>query len=181
MRMSARCRPIAASASLSDLPGGRLNEIVVATYWLWWLTASGVEPGANRATADSGTMVSEAVATAAPVEALPWPVVAMADCAAVRTALLAAVLAEAEVELVDALPAVNTVAFRASTVPLLAITVALAAGAVPGLAGGIGGRRQGEPRGRRQGGGAGQRRRRPRHCRPRAASRPSRSAGRPTC
>ena len=36
---------IAAAASLSDLPFARLNEIVVATNWLWWLTASGVFAG----------------------------------------------------------------------------------------------------------------------------------------
>ena len=41
---------------------------------------------------DSDIIVSAAVATAAPVEALPLPVVAIADCAAVRTALLAAAL-----------------------------------------------------------------------------------------
>ena len=122
---------MAASASLSDLPGGRLNEIVVATYWLWWFTASGVEPGAKRATAESGTMVSVAVATAAPVEALPWPVVAMADWAAVRTALLAAVLDD---DAVEALPAIRTVALRARTVPLAERTVGLAVATVPRLA-----------------------------------------------
>ena len=73
------CMVVAGSpltASLSDLPGGRLNEMVVATNGPWWLTASGVVPGPKWLNADSGTMVSAAVLTAAPVEALPWPALA---------------------------------------------------------------------------------------------------------
>jgi hypothetical protein len=75
--------------------------------------------------AESGIMVSAEVATAAPVDALPWPVVAMAACAAVRTALLAAlllVLAELAVSLEDPV-AVSTVGFAAITVVLAATTV----------------------------------------------------------
>ena len=86
----------AAVASLSDLPGARLNEIVVATNSPWWLTASGVLPGPKLVNAASGTIVSLLVLTAAPDEALPLPVLASALVAALRAelpAMLAAVVA----------------------------------------------------------------------------------------
>ena len=64
----------------------------MATYSLWWLTASGVWPATGCATAESGIMVSAAVATADPDDALLLPVLVSDACAAVRTALFAAVL-----------------------------------------------------------------------------------------
>ncbi len=78
----------AACASDSERPGARLNEIVAATNWLWWLTDSAVWPRANCATADSGIIVSRPVLTAAPAEALPLPLAASAFCAALRCELL---------------------------------------------------------------------------------------------
>jgi hypothetical protein len=78
-------------------------------------------------------MFSEDVATAAPVDALPWPVVAMADCAAVRTALLAAAELLPEDDDDDAADdppcpstltlLVMTVALRVSTLGLLVTDV----------------------------------------------------------
>src|ERR1700722_9919245 len=65
---------IEVTAELSEPPGGRLKEIVLATRRPWWFTASGVAPCVKRATADSGIMVSWVVATAEPVEATPLPV-----------------------------------------------------------------------------------------------------------
>jgi len=53
-----------------------LKEMVLAAKCPWWLTAKGVVPGPKCAMAESGTMVSAAVLTAAPVEALPRPLLA---------------------------------------------------------------------------------------------------------
>src|SRR5471032_3400328 len=75
---------MAAVASERDLPGGRLNEIVDATNWLWWFTDNGVLPGPNLAMADSGIMVSCDVDTAAPADELDLPLAAMALVAALR-------------------------------------------------------------------------------------------------
>src|ERR1700746_2213738 len=70
----------------SDLPGGRLNEIVDATNWLWWFTASGVLPGPKLAIAESGIIVSFDVDTAAPVDALDLPLAAIELFARLRAA-----------------------------------------------------------------------------------------------
>src|SRR5471032_939497 len=75
---------MAAVASERDLPGGRLNEIVDATNWLWWFTDNGVLPGPNLAMAESGIMVSCDVDTAAPADELDFPLAAMALVAALR-------------------------------------------------------------------------------------------------
>src|ERR1700751_4836927 len=83
----------AAVASLSDFPGARLKEMVVATNWLWWLTASGVLLALVSENARSGVMVSAEVDTDAALEALEFPVDAIVDCAAMRTALFEAALA----------------------------------------------------------------------------------------
>src|SRR5665213_1695918 len=58
---------MAAVASLSDFPGARLNEMVVAGWVSWWLTAVGVDASAQAAIAERGTCVS-----AAPLTATPW-------------------------------------------------------------------------------------------------------------
>ena len=54
-----------------------MNEIVEATNWLWWLTDSGVVPGPKLAIAESGTIVSFAVDTAEPEDALDLPLAAI--------------------------------------------------------------------------------------------------------
>ena len=46
MPMRSLAASMTATASLSATPGARLNEIVVAANRPWWLTASGVLPGA---------------------------------------------------------------------------------------------------------------------------------------
>src|ERR1700733_5028779 len=98
---------MAAVASESDLPGGRLNEIVDATNWLWWFTDNGVLPGPNLAMAESGIMVSCDVDTAAPADELDFPLAAMALVAALRmdasaSALVVLVDEVLLLELVDA-------------------------------------------------------------------------------
>ena len=60
-------------AWLSEAPGRRLKEIVLATKSPWWFTISGVLPSAKWVKAESGTIVSFAVLTAAPAEALLLP------------------------------------------------------------------------------------------------------------
>ncbi len=45
--MSASAWWTAESASLSDFPSARLNEIVVARDWSWWLIERGCEPSAQ--------------------------------------------------------------------------------------------------------------------------------------
>ena len=45
---------IAVTASPSAKPGARLNEIVTAGCWPWWLTSSGPTDGTGMVTADSG-------------------------------------------------------------------------------------------------------------------------------
>ncbi len=90
------------------------------------MTASGVLPGPYEANAASGTMVSAAVATAAPVELLLFPVLESDACAAVRTALFAAVLDDDDVEDdADAAPAPRMVTFSVSTEAFLVTAVAL--------------------------------------------------------
>jgi hypothetical protein len=74
-----------AVASDSDLPGGRLNEMVEATNWLWWFTESGVLPGPNLATAESGIIVSFEVDTAAPDDDPDLPLDAIEFVAELRT------------------------------------------------------------------------------------------------
>src|SRR6476661_6548407 len=81
----------------SDLPGGRLNEIVDATNWLWWFTASGVLPGPKLAIAESGIIVSFDVDTAAPVDALDLPLAAIELFARLRAASPATAAALADV------------------------------------------------------------------------------------
>src|ERR1700732_4430593 len=110
----------AAVASLSDLPGARLNEIVVATNEPWWLTANGVLPGPYVVKEASGTIVSLLVLTAAPDEAEPLPVLANALVDALRAelpAMLAAVVA--------LLVAPASFAAAAATVPTTAFVVSV--------------------------------------------------------
>ena len=78
---------ISVAASLSDAPGARLYEIVLATNRPWWLTAKGVWPGSKWLKAASGTMVSRAVLTAEPAEVPPLPVLAKALVWALRASL----------------------------------------------------------------------------------------------
>ena len=80
-------------ASLSDLPGARLKEIVLATKGPWWFTASGVLPGPKRLMADSGIIVSWLVLTAAADDAVPVPTFANELVAALRAELAAMVAA----------------------------------------------------------------------------------------
>src|SRR5579875_1223962 len=80
---------IAAVAWLSEAPSARLNDSVTATYWLWWLTASGVRPGWKLATAGSGAIDSGAVETALAEDEELEPVAASAACEAVETACAA--------------------------------------------------------------------------------------------
>jgi hypothetical protein len=110
---SIACRT-AIVASLSDFPGARLNEIVLATNDPWWFTASAVLPGPNEVNDASGIIVSFAVLTAAPDEALPLPVFASELVAALRAELAAMVEAVVVVDLVVTVP---TTAFVVS-VPL---------------------------------------------------------------
>src|SRR5208282_310880 len=93
--MLALASAISFCASLNARPGARLNEIVAAANCPWWLTLKGVRPGAKCANADKGTMVSCAVETAAPADALEWPLAASAFIARLRAesaAIVAAVL-----------------------------------------------------------------------------------------
>src|ERR1700742_2842798 len=85
---------IEVTAELSEPPGGRLKEIVLATRRPWWFTASGVAPCVNRATADKGIMVSALVLTAEPVEATPLPVAPIELVARFRAACALAEVAE---------------------------------------------------------------------------------------
>src|SRR5690242_5606341 len=64
---------MAAVASPSDSPCGKLKENVVATNGPWWLIDNGVVPGPNELNAASGTIVSWDVLTDEPAEALPRP------------------------------------------------------------------------------------------------------------
>ena len=57
MAASAAWLSTATWASLSDLPGARLNEMVEATAWSWWFTEVGEAVGVKLAMADSGTML----------------------------------------------------------------------------------------------------------------------------
>src|SRR5205085_6559108 len=105
---------IATVASLSDFPGGKLKEIVVATNMPWWLTAIGVLPCSQCANAESGTMLSAAVDTGAPLEAIPLPTFAMelfawflAESSAMLEAV-AALLAVGLMVLVETVPGVNS-------------------------------------------------------------------------
>src|SRR5215472_3362201 len=75
---------MAAVASLRETPGVRLKEIVAATDRPSWLTESGVFPVSNWAKAESGTMFSGEVLTAAPVEGAPCLVLAIALLARLR-------------------------------------------------------------------------------------------------
>ncbi len=84
-----------------------------ATKCPWWLTASGVVSGPNALIAASGTMVSAAVATAAPVEMFPRPVLASWLAAWLR----AVSAATAEVVAAAALPTRRP----ADTVPATAL------------------------------------------------------------
>ena len=47
-------RWIASTASPSETPGARLNEIVTDGCWPWWLTSSGPTVGTSLVTAASG-------------------------------------------------------------------------------------------------------------------------------
>src|SRR5277367_4971652 len=88
-------RSTATLASLSDFPGVRLNEIVVAMNGPWWFTDSGVVPGPKLVNAASGTIVSRLVLTDGAEEAVLLPVAAKALVAALREeleAMLAAVV-----------------------------------------------------------------------------------------
>ena len=69
MPISASAWRSAAVASLKDLPGARLKEMVVAGSLSWWFTAVGVDASAQCAMADSGTILSGVVLTATPCEA----------------------------------------------------------------------------------------------------------------
>jgi len=62
---------IAASAALSEPPGGRLNEIVPATRPPWWFTCVAVWLLLQFIIVDSGTTVSAAVLSALPLELPP--------------------------------------------------------------------------------------------------------------
>src|SRR5580704_17238168 len=98
MPICAEAWAIAAVAWLRDALGARLKEMVVATNVPWWLTTSGVVPGACPAKEASGTIASTAVLSAEPVETLPRPVLARAFVAwlmAVLVASAAAVLVAA--------------------------------------------------------------------------------------
>src|SRR5579883_1170350 len=99
--------PIELTAELSEPPGGRLKEIVLATRSPWWFTASGVAPWVKCATADSGIIVSRPVETAEPVEATPLPVAPIELVARFRAACAFADVAEA--------------AFPTATVPATAL------------------------------------------------------------
>ena len=94
--------------------------MVAATNWLWWFTDSAVLPWAKWATAESGTIVSCPVLTAAPADALLLPLAARAFCAALRCELL--------MPLADATAAVAPV-----TVPDGALVVAVPEGVPPAV------------------------------------------------
>src|SRR5579871_6437578 len=104
MRICATAWSIAPLASLSDFPGARLNDSVVATNCSWWFTASGVLPGPYLVNAASGTIVSLLVLTAAPLEAPPLPVLAIALVAALRAELPATLAAVADAFFPDTVP-----------------------------------------------------------------------------
>ncbi|MCM3738616.1 hypothetical protein M3215_23400, partial [Bacillus cytotoxicus] len=102
----------------SDTPGGRLNEIVVATNSPWWLTDSGVVLGPKVAIADSGIIVDFDVDTDAPDDALDLPLAAIELSAWLRAesdALAAALCA--------AVPALDVPAEVATKVPAAALVV----------------------------------------------------------
>src|ERR1700722_18328293 len=86
---------IVATAALKEMPGGRLTVIVLATRPSWWLTISKVRPCPNRATLDSGIIVSWLVETAVPVEDAVLPVAPIELVARLRTALAATEFSEA--------------------------------------------------------------------------------------
>ena len=104
-------------ASLSATPGGRLKEMVEATNRPWWLTASGMLPAVKWVTALSGTMVSALVLTAAPVDAVPFPVLPIELSARLRAAS-AATDAAVEADALELLPlTVPATAWVACTPP----------------------------------------------------------------
>src|ERR1700754_3853249 len=108
---------IVATAVLSETPGGRLNEMVVATRRPWWLTASGVAPWLNFATAESGIMVSCLVDTAEPVEAEPLPVWPIELVAWLRAACVFAAAAALEFDADTTVPATALVPCEPPTEP----------------------------------------------------------------
>src|ERR1700742_3201449 len=108
---------IEVTAELSEPPGGRLKEIVLATRRPWWFTASGVAPCVNRATADKGIMVSALVLTAEPVEATPLPVAPIELVARFRAACALTELAAADVPVATTVPATALVACEPPTEP----------------------------------------------------------------
>src|SRR3984893_2034741 len=79
-------RSIAASATFSDSPSGKLNEIPVDTEVPVWFTLTGVVPVAKWLNAENGTTVSWAVLTAVPVDVLPRPAFAREFAARLRAA-----------------------------------------------------------------------------------------------
>src|SRR5579859_3475200 len=101
---------MAVVAVLSETPGGRLNDTVLATRRPWWLTTSGVSPCAKRATLDSGIIVSRPVLTAIPVDAAPLPVAPIELVARFRTTFAATELIEVFSEDETTVPATALVA-----------------------------------------------------------------------
>src|SRR5580704_13047735 len=77
---------IVVTAVPSATPGGRLNEIVLATKTPWWLTTSEVWLCPYRATLASGIIASWLVLTAVPVDDTPLPVPPIELVARFRTA-----------------------------------------------------------------------------------------------
>ncbi len=71
IRICATASSMACCAWLSEPPCGRLKEMVAATVPPWWFTWVAVWLLLQVASADSGTMVSAAVATALPLELPP--------------------------------------------------------------------------------------------------------------
>ena len=107
MPMAAVARAMAAGAWPSERPGGRLNESVAATNAPWWFTPSGVWPGSKWLNAASGTMVSCAVLTEAPLEAPLLPDAASALLLAFRAESCATLAAVSDVSDDCTVPAGN--------------------------------------------------------------------------
>src|ERR1700722_396104 len=84
--ISCDARLISAVALLNEPPGGRLNEMVAATRPPWWLTCVAVWLLMEEAKTGNGTMVSDAVLSALPLE-LPPLALAMALMSTLASAL----------------------------------------------------------------------------------------------
>src|SRR6218665_224045 len=73
MAMSASACAMASRAWPSDMPGSRLNEMVVASSPSWWLTEVGAACSNTRAMAPCRTMVAAAEPITSPPQPPPTP------------------------------------------------------------------------------------------------------------